>query len=85
MLPTLSGCKAEYHSFKQGDFGDLERVELEGNKKGATVDFWSSGWLGVHLYDYAKDSELLNILLEPEQNLEKEKAFFELQSFFSIE
>lgn len=74
------GYKFEYTFFENGDFGDLERVELEGNEKGGNIDFWSSGWLNIHLVDYKIESELLNVLLEPHQEKEKEKAFEKLQS-----
>lgn len=80
MLPLLDGYSTEYRSFKNGDFGDLERVELEGNNKGVTLDFWSSGWIGIHLIDYLADAELLNVLLEPNQDSEKDEAFKKLKS-----
>ena len=80
MLPALGGYLIEYKSFKNGDFGDIERVEFEGNNKGGSIDFWSSGWLGIHVYNYKEEREIMNILLEPEQVLDKDKAFIELQS-----
>ena len=79
LLPLLQGYKTEWHSFKDGDFGDLERVELEGYNKGVTIDFWSSGWLGIHVYDYKTEDTIFNTLLEPQQVLEKDNAFKELQ------
>ena len=74
------GYKFEYTFFKDGDFGDLDRVEFEGNEKGGNVDFWSSGWLNIHLVDYKNEGELLNVLLEPHQEKEQEQAFEKLQS-----
>lgn len=81
IVPNFEGYKIDYHSFKNGDFGDLERVELEGYGKGVTIDFWSSGWLGIHAYNYREEKEVINILLEPEQHLEKEKGIKEIQEF----
>jgi hypothetical protein len=80
IMPTFIGYKIEYRSFKDGDFGDLERIEFEGYEKGVSIDFWSSGWLGIHAYDYKEEQEIFNVLLEPQQRLEKEKAFEEVQN-----
>lgn len=71
----------KYSSFKDGDFGNLERAEIEGNNKGGSIDFWSWGWVNIHLVDYEKGNELLNVLLEPCQEREKEKAFKILKEF----
>ncbi len=78
--PILNGFKLEYSFFENGDFGNLNRVEFEGNGKGGNVDFWEKDWLEIHLYDYNKDEELIHVLLEPSQKEEKEKALHELQS-----
>lgn len=71
--------KLTYSFFKNGDFGDLNRVEFEGNEKGGNIDFWSSGWLNIHLVDYEKGNELLNVLVEPQQEMEKNEAFIKLK------
>ncbi len=65
----------EFRLFKDGDFGDLERIEFEGNNKSGYVDFWSLGWLNIHFIDTQKKIDLLNILLQPEQVEEKDKVF----------
>jgi hypothetical protein len=78
-LPALQEYKIAYSSFQNGDLGDLDRVELEGNDIGATIEFWSSGWLGVHIYDYKIDDTVLNALLEPEEDLEKEYIFKKIE------
>ncbi len=79
----LEGYKIDYSYFENGDFGNLERVEIEGNEKMGNIDFWSSGWLSIYLVDSAKKDELINILLEPEQQDEKAKAFQELWNLLS--
>jgi hypothetical protein len=79
ILPTLREYQIEYRSFENGDFGDVERVEFEGNNKGGSIDFWSTGWLGIHAYNYKEEQEIINVLLEPEEHLEKTKAFEKLQ------
>ncbi|MDR2039449.1 MAG: hypothetical protein LBQ60_16120 [Bacteroidales bacterium] len=81
-IPLLSQeYKIEYSVFQDGDFGNLERFEIEGNNKGGNIDFWSLGWLNIHLVDYESGNELLNILLEPHQEREKEEAFKKLEEF----
>lgn len=52
-------------------FGNLERVEIEGNNLLGGIDFWSSGWIDFHLIDLRNDKEILNILVSPDRNKEK--------------
>ena len=79
VLPTLGEYKIKYLSFENGDFGDVERIEFEGKNKGGSIDFWSTGWIGIHAYNYKEEQEIINVLLEPEEHLEKTKAFEKLQ------
>ncbi|PSL17648.1 hypothetical protein CLV60_1367 [Dyadobacter jiangsuensis] len=72
--PTLRGYDIEYRFFENGDFGALNQVVINSTRKGGGIDFWEFGWLGVDLYDYERDEQLLNILLEPHEYNEKEKA-----------
>lgn len=39
----LKGYAVEYSAFASGDFGNLERIGLEGFNTLATVEFWSEG------------------------------------------
>lgn len=65
--PHLKGFSLEYSSFAGGDFGDLERIELEGFNKLGTVEFWSEGWVGIDIYDCVLDEQVMNVLLSPEE------------------
>ncbi|GFM90207.1 hypothetical protein [Pseudomonas cichorii] len=65
--PLLKGISLEYSSFADGEFGDLERIELEGFNKLGTVEFWSKGWVGVDIYNCALDDQVMNVLLSPEE------------------
>ncbi|KAA5841536.1 hypothetical protein F2A38_13380 [Pseudomonas chlororaphis] len=73
--PLLNGCLLEYSSFSGGDFGDLERVEVEISNKLGTVEFWSKGWVGIDVYDCALDEQVLNVLLSPEEGESVPQAF----------
>ncbi|HHG86369.1 MAG TPA: hypothetical protein ENJ82_16580 [Bacteroidetes bacterium] len=77
--PYLKGYDVVYKFFKNGDFGDLNQVEFNSKERGGEIDFWSSGWLSVHLIDYIKGNELLNTLLKPEQHKEKDKLLSKLK------
>lgn len=81
ILPLLSEYEITYRDFQNGDFGDLEQVIIESKNKGGGIDFWSSGWLGIDLYDYEKDEVLMNILIEADEEyipvLEKLKKLLE--------
>jgi len=35
---------------KEGDFGYLTRFDLYSNKKTATIELWSSHWVGLEIY-----------------------------------
>ena len=71
--PYLKGYEVKYKFFENGDFGDLNQVEFNSKERGGEIDFWSSGWLSVHLVDYISEDELVNTLLKPEQHEEKDK------------
>jgi len=79
LTPILNNYEIKYRSYEEGDFGSLNQVIFESPKKGGGIDFWGLGWLGIDVYDYEKNEQLLNILLEPHQELEKEKTFDNLQ------
>ncbi|MEA5674283.1 hypothetical protein VA602_23475 [Pseudomonas sp. MH2] len=74
----LKGYSVEYSTFANGDFGNLERIELESFNKLATVEFWSEGWIGIDIYDCACDEQVMNILLSPEEKDLVPKAFEKL-------
>lgn len=67
IMPLLKGYTVKSSKFAGGDFGDLERVELEGFGKLATVEFWSEGWTGFDIYDCTCDEQVMNILISPEE------------------
>ncbi|MFD2787425.1 hypothetical protein [Hymenobacter rubripertinctus] len=75
MAPQLTGCSLVYRSCGEGDFGYLERVEVESETLLGTLDFWSHEWLDLHLIDRAAVEERLNLFLSPNQEAEKEQAF----------
>ena len=77
--PYLKRFEIKYKFFEEGDFGELNQVEFNSKEKGGEIDFWSTGWLGIHLVDYIKGDELLNVFLEPHQENEKENAMKRLQ------
>jgi hypothetical protein len=77
------GYEIEHKKFLNGDFGDLERFEFNNAELGGGVDFWSSGWLGIHLVDYATEEELMNFLLEPQEEDAQKERLRELLSLLN--
>jgi hypothetical protein len=77
--PNLKGYELNYRFFIEGDFGSLNQVEFNSKKIGGNIDFWGLGWLGIFVWSYEKDEQVLNVLLEPHQKEQKEKAFEELR------
>lgn len=63
--PDLLNYKITYRNYENGDFGDLDQIIIESKILGGRIDFWSSGWLGIELYDYEKEKLIINVLLEP--------------------
>ena len=68
--PDLLNYKITYRNYENGDFGDLDQIIIESKILGGGIDFWSSGWLEIDLYDYEKEELLINVLLEPTEEYE---------------
>jgi len=74
IAPKLGNYKLTYCSYPSGDFGSLERVNIENQNKMAGIDIWSQGWLDIDIYDLVLDKQVMNILLPPTAIQEKEDA-----------
>ena len=79
LSPNMQGFELNYRYFDQGDFGSLNQVEFNSKKLGGNIDFWGLGWIGIFVWDYEKQEQLLNLLIEPNQEAEKKDAFKTLQ------
>jgi len=71
LAPRLKEYKLEYRFFDEGDFGSLNQIEFNSSKIGGNIDFWGLGWLGIFVWDYRKEEQLLNVLIKPEEEEEK--------------
>ena len=62
---------------KEGDFGYLTRFDLYSNKKIATIELWSSHWVGLEIYKLEnRDIDIIyNKMISPDEVSEKD--FFE--------
>lgn len=78
IMNRISFTNPKISFFKNGDFGDLSRIEFEWRNIGGTIDVWSEGWLNIHLIDYHTDKEIINKLLEPNEKMEQAKLINEL-------
>lgn len=74
----LNDYKLTYSSYPNGDFGDLERVVIEGGDKVAGIDFWSKGWLDIDIYDLVLDEQVMNVLLDPTETKKQEQEISKL-------
>jgi len=79
LAPILKNYDITYRFYEEGDFGSLNQVEFNSIEKGGEIDFWGLGRLEIFVWDYEKEKELLNVLLDPCQEEEKEKVFKRLQ------
>jgi hypothetical protein len=76
---NLKAYELIFKFFEQGDFGSLSQVEFNSEKVGGNIDFWGLGWLGIFVWSYETEEELLNVLIEPQQENERENAFKRLE------
>ena len=54
-------------------------ITFESSQKGGYIHFWGSGWFGVDVYDYEKDEEVLNVLLEDNEIEEQDQLLEKLK------
>jgi len=69
----------QHRFFASGDFGSLHQIEFNSSRIGLTVDFWSSGKLGIHLVNYKEGEELINVLLEAEEEVKKKEILKKIE------
>lgn len=55
----LDKYKFKYLSEKDGDFGDLEGVQIESEQIAGHIYFWSSGFYNFHLFDFRTEEDLI--------------------------
>jgi hypothetical protein len=79
VAPSLTDYELKYKFFEEGDLGSLDQVEFNSEQIGGNIDFWNSGWLGIFVWDYRSQEQLYNILLEPQQETDKKRAFEKLR------
>jgi len=75
VLPILAEYDVTFRYFEDGDFGSLSQFDFNSIELGGNVDFWGLNWLGIFLWSYKEERVLLNVLLDPDQELSKEQAF----------
>lgn len=76
--------KLTYRYFPEGDLGSLDEVAFESEKVGGAINYWGKGYLGIFIYDYRKEIEIMNVLLSSEQNLEKEKFIKKMLTLLNL-
>jgi hypothetical protein len=74
VIPHIKGYDIKYKFFTEGDFGSLNQIELDSKKIGGNIDLWGLGWLGVFLWNYETEEQIMNILIAPSQKQEREEA-----------
>lgn len=75
----LKDYKVDYRFFEQGDYGYLNQVIFNCSRRGGEIDFWEDGTFSLHMWDFEKDKELLNILLKPNESFKRKYVFEQLK------
>jgi hypothetical protein len=75
LIPSMKEYRFDYKYFEQGDFGSLSQFNFESSKFGGNIDFWGLGWLGILIWDFQKEEEVINVLLESHEESEINKAW----------
>jgi hypothetical protein len=78
--PKLAGCKLKFdllHSDSDTDY--INRVEILNSQLSAEIMFYSDGKLYIHIYSHEKEMELLNVLIDQQEEKEKNEVFEKLQ------
>ncbi|QTY27911.1 hypothetical protein [Flavobacterium sp. CS20] len=81
--PKMNNFEIIHKDFKEGDFGSLEQIEFNSENIGGNIDFWSKGWLGIFLWDYKKEKEILNTLNEPNEEKDKKENFEKMKEIIT--
>ena len=81
--PKMIGYEIVYKDFEEGDFGILEQIEFNSDNIGGNIDFWSQGWLGIFLWDYKNEIEILNTLNEPSEGDNKKENFEKMKKIIT--
>ena len=76
--PLLINSVAQYRHFLNGDFGALDRVEINSDKIAIEVDFWELDWLGIYIWDCNLQVEVLNVLSSPSEEADKQENISKL-------
>ncbi|TLU98950.1 hypothetical protein FEN17_20385 [Dyadobacter luticola] len=80
----LSGYDLDRRFYEKSDFGSLHQVLFTTPPMQVEICFWELGWLGITVKNYENNEQILHILLEPNQELEKDSAFRELRDLLQI-
>jgi hypothetical protein len=80
IAPQLTEYKLKF-DILHSDFDTvyINRVEILNSQLSAEIMFYSDGKLYMHVYNHNKEIELLNLLIEPQEEKEKNEAFKKLQ------
>lgn len=76
-------CKLAWTEYLDGDFGDLNRLEITSSTKMGAVDFWSRDWLAIDVVDLSIGEQVLNVLYSPDQMHEIPAGFASLLEILS--
>ena len=80
--PRLAGCSFEYAQFTDGQFGDLDRIEILSDAMVAGVDIWTLGWLGIDVFDIRADEPVMTLLWSPDETIDLPACFSRLINAF---
>lgn len=73
-----SGMLSQYNKkishFKDGDFGDLTRIDYDYQGILASAEFWSEGWVGFEIVDTVTANSVINKMIGPDEPFQQEEV-----------
>lgn len=84
LAAKFSNYKLEYRFFPDGDLGSLNEITFENLHMSGAINFWGQGYIGLFIYNNINEREEMNLLLEPDNDEEKQKGFNRLFDILGI-
>lgn len=85
ILPYLPSYDVSYRHYPNGDFGTLDQIIFDFPSGGGGIDIWGSGYLGIDFVNYISGEQEICIMIESNEENQKESELKRLITFLKSE